>query len=647
MASTVNGAPPDSQLNHAVMNRLEKFLNSVDTKLERLEALLPGDSGLHAAACLTKTDQSSSNSAASSGKTQRLHRLKSRGKQMVKWSKSQAALVPNYAMRKISQSSSSSNHSVGPPQGLDDDKGTILQLYRFLKNTVEEFGTEPAALNNAARGPRPVPVHSASAIDTPCVITERKEDTPFGSDSDMITMVDSPPSRQASNVKRFKEIWDNHFPSSNSAGSTTGALFNSSAATLVSSSSSDDIPLRSDGLSPSSSVKGTEGNISWSISSSPSTEELLQHLELLDQRIDGLIDDPKSVATSIKFHNYAHALNCGMERHLHYYELPFPWRENRFIVHGYRFYDSYAKSLLSIFNWYGWHNETINIWTHLCGAIYFAFILFKEFPQTAIYNSDLVPTAAKWAAFAFLFAGLECFVFSVIWHTFNGICHLNSRSKCACVDYTGITVLVTASILTTEFVTLSGDSSSPYTWSLLFYAITTTVLGAFGFFMNWSPRFDRPESRPLRIAFYLLLASFGIISHVHSSFFNKEFSSAELIKPVLSKSLCWYLIGVVFYGTFVPERWRTDVHLPKNIPSEQELTNDLNIITKHRHVHFLVEPVSRCKETSQTGKQKFWSLWWVDYFCCSHTLWHIFVLLGVFGHYKAMLEMFEKRWLTN
>ncbi|SCU82876.1 LAME_0C03202g1_1 [Lachancea meyersii CBS 8951] len=651
MASTAQ----DAQLSTLALNRLDKFLNSVDTKLERLEALLPGHSSHHASAIVKSAH------GASSSRPQRLHRLKSRGKQMVKWSKSQVAVVPNYAMRKMSQSSTSSAsiNATNPPVGLigassplDEEPGTILQLYKFLKSTVEEFGSGSGAANGVQASAAATTATTTATTATTSTVAERREDTSFGSDSDIITMVDSSTVHHASSVKRFKEIWDNYFPSSTSACSTTGAVFNSSAATLVSSSSSESIPLRSTVTSPAissaSDLEGNEGNISWSISSSPSTEELLQHLELLDQKIDGLIDDPKSVATSIKFHNYAHALDCGMKRHLHYYELPFPWRENRFIVHGYRFYDSYFKSLLSIFNWYGWHNESVNIWTHLCGAIYFAFILFKEFPKTSVYQSDLVPTAAKWAAFVFLFAGLECFVFSVIWHTFNGICHLNSRSRCACVDYTGITVLVTASILTTEFVTLSGNSGSPYTWSLLFYATVTTTLGVFGFYMNWSPRFDRPESRPLRIAFYLLLASFGIISHVHSHFFSQGFSPAALIKPVLSKSLCWYLIGVVFYGTFVPERWRSDVQVPDNIPSEEQLSADLNIITKDRHIHFPSKPHDhhKCKSSAH-HKHSFLSLWWVDYFCCSHTLWHIFVLLGVFGHYKAMLEMFETRWLTG
>lgn len=250
-------------------------------------------------------------------------------------------------------------------------------------------------------------------------------------------------------------------------------------------------------------------------------------------------------------------------------------------------------------------------------------------------------------AFVFLTAGLECFLFSVVWHTFNGICHLKQRSNCACVDYTGITVLVTASILTTEFVTLSGSSDATFTWSLLFFTGVSAALGAVGVFMNWSPKFDRPESRPLRIAFYLLLASFGFFSYLHSRLFNTAVDSSDLIKPVFMKSLAWYIIGVVFYGTFIPERWRSDVQVDANIPTEEQLTTDLEIITKHRHIHFRSQPASHRKCKNADHKRSFKSLWWVDYFCCSHTLWHLFVLLGVIGHYTAMLEMFEKRWLRG
>lgn len=52
--------------------------------------------------------------------------------------------------------------------------------------------------------------------------------------------------------------------------------------------------------------------------------------------------------------------------------------------------------------------------------------------------------------------------------------------------------------------------------------------------------------------------------------------------------------------------------------------------------HFLSEP----NKTEKNGT--FWSLWWVDYVFASHTLWHIFVLFGILGHYYAILDMYSK-----
>lgn len=77
---------------------------------------------------------------------------------------------------------------------------------------------------------------------------------------------------------------------------------------------------------------------------------------------------------------------------------------------------------------------------------------------------------------------------------FNGTSFLKLRSKFACVDYSGITILITASILTTEFVTMY----SCY-WAMCTYMSISLALGVFGVFMNWSPRFDRPEARPLKL----------------------------------------------------------------------------------------------------------------------------------------------------
>lgn len=49
-----------------------------------------------------------------------------------------------------------------------------------------------------------------------------------------------------------------------------------------------------------------------------------------------------------------------------------PWKHiNPYITHSYRHgYESYWDFFLSIFRW---HNETMNIWTHLLGCLYFIY----------------------------------------------------------------------------------------------------------------------------------------------------------------------------------------------------------------------------------------------------------------------------------
>lgn len=339
----------------------------------------------------------------------------------------------------------------------------------------------------------------------------------------------------------------------------------------------------------------------------------------------------------IRAYNHTKAHEMGQDRHLHYYQLPFPWRENRFIIHGYRFYDSHVKSLLSVVNWYGWHNETSNIWTHLLGGLYLLYLGLWHFPRSDVWQSAEVPLPAKLIVYVFLAAGLKCMFASVFWHTFNGTCRLHLRSRFACVDYTGITVLITASILTTEFVTMYS-----FRWSLYAYLAVSSALGVFGVVMNWSPKFDRPEARPLRIKFFILLATMGGLSFIQLVVRTNWQYAAWLLTPVTTKSIVWYLIGVFFYGSFIPERFRSDVVVDSCIPTEMELSTNLDIVTKHRHIHF-----RECPTTGPRKTKCFRSLWWVDYVGCSHSFWHFFVVLGVIGHYNAILDMFTKRWILQ
>ncbi|PYD07646.1 hypothetical protein DND62_30225, partial [Pseudomonas syringae pv. pisi] len=60
-------------------------------------------------------------------------------------------------------------------------------------------------------------------------------------------------------------------------------------------------------------------------------------------------------------------------------------------------------------------------------------------------------------------------------------------------------------------------------------------------------------------------------------------------------------------------------------------TQTMTVIEKH----FPTTP------TRTPYRGDFLSLWWVDYIGLSHNLWHLFVVLGIVGHYFSLVGMFE------
>lgn len=324
----------------------------------------------------------------------------------------------------------------------------------------------------------------------------------------------------------------------------------------------------------------------------------------------------------IKFHNYEHAMFHGSQRLLHYYELPFPWRENPYIIHGYRFHNNHIHSLRSICSC---HNETGNIWSHLIGAFIFLYIAFYSFPRSAVYQSNTFKDNC--VIYFFFAASLKCLLSSSFWHAFSGTSNLYLRKKFACIDYTGITVLITASVITSEYAALYY-----YPWIQTGFISFSLFCGLCGFFFNWSRYFDRPESKPFRIAFYICLAGLGVSAFVFLGF-QKGFLHALKFYSPISRSCIWYLTGVVFYASLVPERFRTDVIIDVEQPEEAELLKPH--VTENVHRYFKDEP------TYSDKRHSIWSMWWVDYLFQSHNIWHIFVLLGVLGHWNATYEMFS------
>ncbi|KAJ6594332.1 hypothetical protein B0H19DRAFT_1095030 [Mycena capillaripes] len=149
-----------------------------------------------------------------------------------------------------------------------------------------------------------------------------------------------------------------------------------------------------------------------------------------------------------------------------YNDLPLDWRNNEWVVTGYRFipltpshWPRLPLSLLQL------HNESLNIHTHfiplvLWGAAYWGVEWMKW--MGAEWVGEWVEGFARYTPFAgaparrapppdeslFTFFALACLASSTLWHTMAGCAHKKGMETCARVDYVGIGWLIATSIAT-------------------------------------------------------------------------------------------------------------------------------------------------------------------------------------------------------
>ncbi|PGH17856.1 hypothetical protein AJ80_04679 [Polytolypa hystricis UAMH7299] len=266
------------------------------------------------------------------------------------------------------------------------------------------------------------------------------------------------------------------------------------------------------------------------------------------------------------------------KRLIHYHDLPHPWRVNPHILQGYRFTTSKAECITSVF---APSNETFNIWSHLIGLFIVLSVAFYFYPLSP--NFTLSTKMDITIAIIFFVAACKCLVCSTVWHTMNGIAEQSLLERFACVDYTGISLLVAASIVTTEYTAFYCEPVSRWT-----YISMTSILGIAGVVLPWHPTFNRADMAWARVAFYVTLALTGFAPIAQLSLTRGLSWSLYFYSPIL-KSLFVYLLGACIYASQVPERWRPG---------------------------------------------------FFDYIGGSHNIWHLAVLGGILFHYSAMQDLF-------
>ena len=263
---------------------------------------------------------------------------------------------------------------------------------------------------------------------------------------------------------------------------------------------------------------------------------------------------------------------------LQYHEIPDPWRVNPHILRGYRFNEYKIDCIRSMLSP---SNELVNIWSHLIGLIIVLAIAFYFYPSSASFSS--ATKSDIFIAAIFFFAACKCLVCSTVWHTMSSIAEQNLMERFACVDYTGISFLVAASIMTTEYTAFYCEPLWRWVWMT-----TTALFGITGSILPWHPFFNRADMAWARVAFYVTLSATGFFPVVQLILTRGADWASYFYLPIL-KSVFVYLGGAVLYAGKVPERWFPGAF---------------------------------------------------DYVGGSHNIWHIAVLGGILFHYHAMHHFF-------
>ncbi|KAH4415117.1 hypothetical protein HBH92_073680 [Parastagonospora nodorum] len=222
-------------------------------------------------------------------------------------------------------------------------------------------------------------------------------------------------------------------------------------------------------------------------------------------------------------------------------------QDNPSIISGYRpASNSYAKSFSSLSYL---HNETVNIYTHLFGALSFlilSIVLYRTLgPRYATATREDV------YAFSCFFAGaIACLGMSATYHTISNHSHAVARWGNQ-LDYAGIVFLIWGSFVPVLFY---GFKSEPEITRRYWAMITT--LAACTSVVSMHNKFRTPALRPFRALMFVLMGLSAVFPVLHGI---QLYGVAHMRKAagmdwvVLQGVL--YITGAAIYAARVPEKW--------------------------------------------------------------------------------------------
>ncbi|KAG6116896.1 hypothetical protein E4U14_008270 [Claviceps sp. LM454 group G7] len=263
-------------------------------------------------------------------------------------------------------------------------------------------------------------------------------------------------------------------------------------------------------------------------------------------------------------------------------DLP-PWRrDNAFIHSGYR--DMRASYLHAFQSLFYLHNESVNIWSHLVGAL--VAVSCAAYVYYVIHPRYEEATSSDVFVFACFFTGaILCLGMSATYHALSD--HSQAVAKWGNkLDYTGIVALIVGSYVPPMYY---GFFCRPVLMSTYLYLIC--MLGAGCGVVSWVERFRTPKWRPYRASMFIGLGLSGVVPVIHGvTIYGYSGLEHRMSISLVIAQGAMYIIGAVLYAMRWPER-------------------------------------------SSPGSFDIWG--------SSHQIFHMFVLLAAATHFYGMAKAFD------
>lgn len=257
---------------------------------------------------------------------------------------------------------------------------------------------------------------------------------------------------------------------------------------------------------------------------------------------------------------------------LSFQDTPDFMRDNSFIVLGYRPQLTLAAALGSVFRW---HNQTMNIWSHLAGLA-----LFVYYTVSTCMNGEV---RTRWPLLVFLAGAMTCFATSALFHV---MCCVSAAYNAMFLklDFAGIVVVMWSMYWPWVCYTFGIRA---YVTTIVYMAMASLVsVGTLYTAVSDAMVGNSRSIQLIRPVLFGLQAVVGVVPLVHAS--SMYWPQVQFATKMVVAQLLLHATGATVYSTKVPERF---------FPGMFDTT------------------------------------------ASSHTLFHIFIVAGFVAYYHGMLHL--------